>query len=68
VTWNNDLGGSRDSISAQWRKPDFFADYSSVVQLQPMRAQGLSGGIGFLSIGNDEGQQVLQPASKEAEF
>lgn len=69
VTWNNDLGGSRESISAQWRKPDFFADYSSVVQSQPMRAQGLSGGIGFLSIGNDLGRQVLQPAaSKEAEF
>lgn len=69
VTWNNDLGGNRDSISAQWRKPDFFADYSSVVQSQPMRAQGLSGGIGFLSIGNDVGQQVLQPAaSREAEF
>jgi len=69
VTWNNDLGGSRDSISAQWRKPDFFADYSSVVQTQAMRAQGLSGGIGFLNIGNDLGRQVLQPAaSKEAEF
>ncbi|WP_137189523.1 hypothetical protein [Stenotrophomonas rhizophila] len=69
VTWNNDLGGSRDSISAQWRKPDFFADYSSVVQTQAMRAQGLSGGIGFLNIGNELGQQVLQPAaSKEAEF
>ena len=69
VTWNNNLGGSRDSISAQWRKPDFFADYSSVVQTQPMRAQGLAGGIGFLDIGNGPGQQVLQPAtSKEAEF
>lgn len=68
VAWNNDLGGSRESISAQWRKPDFFADYSSVVQSQAMRAQGLSGGIGFLSIGNDLGQEVLQPASKEAEF
>ena len=63
VAWNNDLGGSRESISAQWRKPDFFADYSSVAQ-----AQGLSGGIGFLNIGNDLGRQVLQPASKEAEF
>ncbi|ROQ46181.1 hypothetical protein EDF77_1087 [Stenotrophomonas maltophilia] len=68
VTWNNDLGGSRESISAQWRAPDFFADYSSVVQAQAMRAQGLSGGIGFLNIGNDLGKQVLQPASKEAEF
>ncbi|WP_162604213.1 hypothetical protein [Xanthomonas arboricola] len=68
VTWNNDLGGSRESISAQWRTPDFFADYSSVVQTQAMQAQGLSGGIGFLNIGNNLGQQVLQPASKEAEF
>lgn len=69
VTWTNDLGGSRDSISAQWRKPDFFADYSSVVQGQLMRPQGLSGGIGFLNIGNDLGQQVLQPAARrEAEF
>lgn len=69
VTWNNDLGGSRDSISAQWHKPDFFADYSSVVKTQAMRAQGLSGGIGFLNIGNDQGQQVLQlAASREAEF
>lgn len=69
VTWNNDLGASRDSISAQWRKPDFFADYSSVVRTQAVRAQGLSGGIGSLNIGNDLGQQVLQPAAnKEAEF
>lgn len=63
VAWNNDLGGGRESISAQWQKPDFFADYSSVVQ-----AHGLSGGIGSLSIGNELGRQVLQPASKEAEF
>jgi len=56
-------------ISAQWHKPDFFADYSSVVRTQAMRAQGLSGGIGFLNIGNDLGQQVLQPAAnKEADF
>lgn len=63
VAWNNDQGGSRESISAQWRKPDFFVDYSSVA-----RAHGLAGGIGSLSIGNDRGKQVLQPASKEAEF
>lgn len=69
VTWTNDLGGSRDSISAQWRKADFFADYSSVAQGQPMRPQGLTGGIGLLNIGNDLGQQVLQPAAiSEAEF
>lgn len=63
TAWNNDLGGSRESISAEWRKADFFADYSSVVQ-----AQGLSGGTGFLSIGNDLGWQTLKPTSKEAEF
>lgn len=68
VTWNNGLGGSRESISAQWRTPNFFADYSSVVPPQATRAQGLSGGIGSLSIGNDLGQQVLRPASKEAKF
>lgn len=68
VTWNNDLGGSRDSITAQWRTRDFFADYSSVVPQQATRVQGLSGGIGSLIIGNDLGQQVLQPTSKEAEF
>ncbi|MDR6215409.1 hypothetical protein [Paracidovorax wautersii] len=65
---NNGLGGSRESISAQWRIPDLFADYSSVVPPQATRAQGLSGGIGSLSIGNDLGQQVLRPASKEAKF
>ena len=63
IAWNNDLGGSRESISAQWRKADFFAEYSSVAQ-----AQGLSGGTGFLSIGNDLGWQTLKPTSKEAEF
>lgn len=63
IAWNNDLGGSRESISAQWRKPDFFAEYSSVVQ-----AQGLSGGMGFLNIGNDVGWQAFKPTSKEAEF
>lgn len=68
VAWNNALGGSRESVSAQWRKADFFADYSSVVQTQGVQTQGLSGGIGFLNIGNDLGQKVLQPASKEAEF
>jgi hypothetical protein len=68
VAWNNALGGSRESISAQWRKAGFFADYASVVQTQGVQPQGLSGGIGFLNIGTDLGQQALQPASKEAEF
>lgn len=68
VACNNALGGSRESVSAQWRKADFFADYSSVVQTQGAQTQGLSGGIGLLDIGNDLGQKVLQPASKEAEF
>lgn len=68
VSWHNDLGGSRESITAQWRSRDFFADYSSVVQQQATRVQGLSGGIGSLSIGNDLGQKVLQTTSKEAEF
>lgn len=68
VTWNNGLGGSRDSISAQWRAADFFADYSSVVQNPALQSQGLSGGIGFLSIGNGLGQQVMQTSNKEAEF
>lgn len=68
IAWNNDLGGSRESISAQWRKPDFFADYSSVVQAPGLQAQGLSGGTGFLSVGNDLGWQTFNPTSKEAEF
>ncbi len=63
VAWNNDLGGSRESITAQWRAADFFADYSSVVQ-----SQGLSGGIGHLSIGNGQGQNAMRTSSKEAEF
>jgi hypothetical protein len=62
VNWNGALGGNRGSISAQWRKADFFADYASLVQTHGVQAQGLSGGIGFLNIGTDLGQQVLQPA------
>ncbi|MEP6907014.1 MAG: hypothetical protein ABI858_03390 [Pseudoxanthomonas sp.] len=61
--WGNKWGGNRDSISAQWRKPDLFVDYSSVV-----KTEGLSGGMGSLNIGNDLGRQVLETTNQEAKF
>lgn len=61
--WNERWGGNRDSIIAKWHRPGLFVDYVCVVQ-----AHGLSGGIGSLDIGNEQGQEAMETTRKEAEF